>query len=62
MPWLHATMPSGDGYLALLWQQVALQACKEAAGSVAEVHFVLFGELTHGIWRAEAEKAFGGVA
>ena len=43
-------------------QQVALQACKEAAGSVAEVHFVLFGEQTYGIWKAEAERCFEAVS
>lgn len=42
-------------------QQVALQACKEVAGSVAEVHFVLFGDHTYGIWKAEADREFEAV-
>ncbi len=41
--------------------QVALPACKEAAGSVREVHFVLFSSGTYNVWKEEASRLFEGV-
>ena len=35
--------------------QVALSACREAAGSVEEVAFILFSKDTFSIWRDAAE-------
>lgn len=39
--------------------QVALKACAEHAGSVKEVHFVLFSKQNLETFQAEAEEQFG---
>lgn len=38
--------------------QVALQASREAAESLEEVHFVLFGNQTFNIWKDEADSSY----
>ncbi len=43
--------------LCCAWQ-VALEACKEAAGSVQEVHFVLFSSETYNVWKEAASRSF----
>ena len=39
----------------VVWQ-VALEACKEAAGSLEEVHFVLFSNNMYKVWQEEASR------
>ncbi len=34
--------------------QVAMRACKEAAGRLKEVHFVMFSDATFNAWKDEA--------
>lgn len=36
--------------------EVSIQALRESAGQLLEVHFVLFQECTYSAWLAEAEK------
>ncbi len=45
----------------VLWQ-VALEACKEAAGSLEEIHFVLFSNNMYRIWQEEASSTLKPVA
>jgi hypothetical protein len=43
------------GCVTCAWQ-VALEACKEGADSVEEVHFVLFSSGTYNVWKEQATK------
>ncbi|EIE25807.1 A1pp-domain-containing protein, partial [Coccomyxa subellipsoidea C-169] len=46
------------GYPLEAAAKVALEACKEAAGSVQEVHFVLFSSGTYNVWKEAAARSF----
>ncbi|BDA44027.1 Macro domain-containing protein RSc0334 [Coccomyxa sp. Obi] len=42
--------------------EVALKACKEAAGSLEEIHFVLFSNNMYRVWQEEATSTLKAVA
>ncbi|CAL8470012.1 g9554 [Coccomyxa elongata] len=48
--------PPGDAV------KVALEACKEAAGSLEEIHFVLFSNNMYSIWQEEASSTLKPIA
>ena len=52
-------MNTADGVMKAFpsYMQVALKACREAAGNVQEVSFVLFSKDTFSVWRDEAEAS-----
>jgi O-acetyl-ADP-ribose deacetylase (regulator of RNase III) len=35
---------------------LALETCRDHAGALAEIHFVLFGEPTYRVWRVAANE------
>ncbi len=36
---------------------MALHSCREAAGGVEDIYFVLFGEQTFRVWKEQADKS-----
>ena len=46
-----------DNGIGLGHWQVALHSCREAAGSVEDIYFVLFGAQTFKVWTEQADKS-----